>query len=63
MTRFGMRPEDFQELAQLMRDAIVEQKNIKQEVIRLRQRFIKMNYFFIGDEFENALSQMIRSLS
>jgi len=63
MTRFGMRPEDFQEVAQLMRDAIVEQKNIKQEVIRLRQRFIKMNYFFIGDEFENALSQMIRSLS
>ena len=62
MTRFGMRLEGFHKLAQLMRDAIVEQKNIKQEVIGLRQRFIKMNYFFTGNEFENALGQMIRSL-
>ena len=63
MTRFGMGPEDFQELAQLMRDVIVDHKNVKQEVIRLRQRFLKMNYCFTGDEFENSLDRMIRTLS
>ena len=60
---FGMKPEDFQELAQQMRDVIVDQKEIKQEVIRLRQRFLQMKYCFAGDEFEKCLSRLMHTLS
>lgn len=63
MTRFGMEVEDFQELAQLMRDVIIDQKEVKQEVIRLRQRFLQMKYCFAGDEFETYLDRMMRTLS
>jgi aminomethyltransferase len=63
MTRFGMNVEDFQELAQLMHDIIIDQKEVKQEVIRLRQRFLQMKYCFAGDDFETYLDRMIRTLS
>lgn len=63
MTRFGMEPEDFQELAQLMRDVIVDNQNVKQEIIRLRQRFLQMRYCFATAQFEDYLSRIARSLS
>jgi aminomethyltransferase len=63
MTRFGMMPEDFQELAQLIRDVIIDQKDVKQEIIRLRQRFLQMKYCFAGDDFETYLDRMMRTLS
>ena len=63
MTRFGMKMEDFQELAQLMRDVIIDHKEVKQEVIRLRQRFLQMKYCFAGDDFETYLDRMMRTLS
>jgi aminomethyltransferase len=62
MTRFGMEPEDFQELAQLMRDVIVDAKAVKQEIIRLRQRFLRLRYCFADAQFEEYLNQMTRNL-
>ena len=62
MTRFGMTATDFAELAQLMADVILENKNVKKDVIGLRQRFLEMQYCFSGDEFdelEQRLHQLI----
>jgi len=58
MTRFGMGPEDFGELAELIRDVIVDQSTVKPRVAELRKRFLEMKYCFTADEFEKRLGEL-----
>ena len=58
MTRFGMGPKDFHQLAQLMRDVVMDDKSVKEEVSRLRKQFLEMEYCFKADAFEDQLRQM-----
>jgi len=44
MTRFGMKEKDFAELAGLMADAILKNRLVKDEISRLRSRFLQMQY-------------------
>jgi aminomethyltransferase len=53
MTRFGMQAADFAELAQLMADVILKNKNVKRDVMDFRKRFLEMRYCFCGDEFDD----------
>ncbi len=55
MTRFGMGTEDFQQLAQLMADVILNGKDVKEEVRVFRQRFLEMQYCFAGDQFDDLV--------
>ena len=62
MTRFGMEAADFGDLAQLMANVILKNKNVKKGVKDLRNRFLEMQYCFSGDEFdelEQKLHQLI----
>ena len=52
MTRFGMEAADFADLAQLMADVILRDKNVKKDVVEFRKRFLEMQYCFSGDEFD-----------
>ena len=52
MTRFGMTATDFAELARLMADVILKNKNVKKDVADFRKRFLEMQYCFSGDEFD-----------
>jgi aminomethyltransferase len=61
MTRFGMAAADFAELAQLMADVILKNKNVKKDVMDLRKRFADMQYCFKGDEFDE-LEQKLHQL-
>ena len=58
MTRFGMGPADFGELAELIRDVIADQATVKPRVADLRKRFLEMNYCFTEDEFGNRLREL-----
>ncbi len=58
MTRFGMAPEDFGELAELIRDVIVDQSTVKPQVAALRKRFLEMKYCFTEDEFGQRLHEL-----
>jgi aminomethyltransferase len=58
MTRFGMQGRDFEELAQLMVDLIRHGRTIKEAVIRLRQRFLDLQYCFSGPEAEELLEAL-----
>lgn len=58
MTRFGMTEKDFGELAQLMADVILRQKNVKQEVRAFRRRFLDMQYCFCAEEFEDLIQKL-----
>ncbi len=58
MTRFGMTEKDFPELAQLMGDVILRQKQVKDEVKAFRQRFSDMQYCFSGGEFDALIKRV-----
>jgi aminomethyltransferase len=58
MTRFGMTEKDFPELAQLMGDVILRQKQVKDEVKAFRQSFSDMQYCFSGGEFDALIKRV-----
>ena len=58
MTRFGMRENDFKQLAHYMADVIFRDSNVKQEISSLRKRFLDMQYCFAGGEFEDLMQTL-----
>ncbi len=58
MTRFGMQPADFAELAQLMADCILKGAPVKDAAIRLRRRFLEMRYCFTGGEADEMMAKL-----
>ncbi|MFO7715160.1 glycine cleavage system aminomethyltransferase GcvT [Desulfosarcina sp.] len=62
MTRFGMQAQGFQQLAQLIRDVVMEDKRVKEEVSRLRQQFLELRYCFNTDVFADQIRQMMEML-
>ncbi|MDJ0624052.1 MAG: glycine cleavage system aminomethyltransferase GcvT [Desulfocapsaceae bacterium] len=62
MTRFGMTEPDFQELAQLMADVILDGKLVKEAVTRLRSRFLDMQFCFQPEEFDGLLAELSKLL-
>ncbi len=62
MTRFGMEAQGFEVLAQLMREVVTDDKNVKEEVSRLRQQFLELEYCFKSDAFEDQIKEMMEML-
>ena len=58
MTRFGFGPEQFDRLAELMADCILRDKDVSEDVSRLRAGFTEMQYCFRGAEFDAALEAL-----
>jgi aminomethyltransferase len=58
MTRFGMEAADFGELAEFIRDVIVERATVKPRVAGFRKRFLELKYCFTSDEFEERLQTL-----
>lgn len=44
MTRFGMKENDFEEIAELIADCVKRNINVKDKVIKFRKRFLSMQY-------------------
>jgi len=63
MTRFGMGPQDFEQLAQLMRDVVLDNKMVKEEVSRLREQYLEIGYCFKADAFEDQIKQMMELIA
>ena len=63
MTRFGMGPQGFQQLAQLMRDVIMDAKDVKEAVSRFRQQYLEMTYCFKADAFEDQMKEMMKLIA
>ena len=60
MTRFGMETEDFGELAQLIRDVVVDRADVRNQVSSLRKRFLEMRYCFSSDDLEERIQKLHR---
>jgi aminomethyltransferase len=62
MTRFGMEPGDFPELAQFMHDVIIRGRPVKDEVKAFRKRFQDMKYCFSGEEYSDLIETLYRTI-
>jgi aminomethyltransferase len=60
MTRFGMSEADFRPLAHLIRQVVMEGKEVREEVVRLRGRFQELSFCFSTPEFESRLQELSR---
>jgi glycine/serine hydroxymethyltransferase len=63
MTRFGMQEADVAELAQLIRDAVVDDAPIADKVVALRGRFTELRYCFGPGEYPELVERLSRLLS
>lgn len=62
MTRFGMTADDFDQVAQLMHDVIVNGKTVQEEVMRLRERFLTLQYCFSDHQLDTSLEKIFSLL-
>ena len=58
MTRFGMDEAAFQELAGLIRDAILDRSDVRGAVRALRQRFLELHYCFREEAFDGLVQEL-----
>ena len=58
MTRFGMGPAEFAQVARLMAAVVLEGRGVAAEVRALREPFTEMGYCFKGPEFEPLLRRL-----
>jgi aminomethyltransferase len=62
MTRFGMTADDFGQVAQLMHDVIEKGITVREEVVRLRERFLTMQYCFTDQQLDASLEKIFALL-
>ncbi|MBA7683933.1 Fluorothreonine transaldolase [subsurface metagenome] len=62
MTRFGMKEEDFRELAEYLAAVILDEKDVSQKVSSFRERFTKMQYCLPEEQARPLVDELIDSL-
>lgn len=62
MTRFGMKEEDFDELSDLVADVVIKRQKAKEEVRKLRERFLQMKFCLSPEEAHPIASRIIKSI-
>jgi aminomethyltransferase len=58
MTRFGMGPDDFAEVAELMKAVAVDGKRVRDEVDTLRSRYVDLQYCFSTAQYRTELDRL-----
>jgi glycine/serine hydroxymethyltransferase len=62
MTRFGMKEKDFEQLAEYMADCIKSNKNVKDEIRKLRQKYLTMQYCLPVDKSLPLAAKVLSSI-
>jgi len=62
MTRFGMKAEDFERLADWMHAVVAEGRSVRAEVTAFREAFLEMQYCFSGPECDRLVERLRRLL-
>ena len=62
MTRFGMKEDDFEELAEYMSRVILQDRPVAKEVSQFRKRFTEMRYCLSVEEAAPLVNQLIGCL-
>lgn len=62
MTRFGMKEKDFDELARLIADVVIHDKNVGDKVKKFRQNFMEMKFCLPPKEAVPLASKILKSV-
>ena len=62
MTRFGMKEDDFNTLAQYIVDVIIENEDVKEKVKKFREQFSRMQYCLKAEEAAPLLAKIFASI-
>ena len=54
MTRFGMGEQEMDHIAKLIKECIIDNKPVKEEVNRFRSQYRKVHYSYDENNQENA---------
>lgn len=60
MTRFGMGEADFENVARLMADVILHEKDVREETVKLREGFLNMRYCFEEKALDDLMEELHR---
>ena len=58
MTRFGMQKDDFRILAELIKEVVMNDADVKDQVKSLRKSFDELQFCFRGDEYAGVLQKL-----
>ncbi len=58
MTRFGMKEQDFEEIAEMMHEVIVMNRKVRERVNEYRRRFLDMHYCFGPNELQDGFDRL-----
>jgi glycine/serine hydroxymethyltransferase len=61
MTRFGMKEEDFDRLAEFLADVVIRKKQVKDDVKKYRQDFLEMSYCLPAKDAVPLAARIIHS--
>jgi len=62
MTRFGMKEEDFGELAEYMSQVILHNRSVAKEIAQFRKRFAEMKYCLPEEEATSLVNQLFDAM-
>ncbi len=63
MTRFGMKEEDFDGLAEFIADVVMKNRSVKEDVKAYRQRFLEMKYCLSSEQAIPIAAKILKSIS
>ncbi|MGD9346621.1 MAG: hypothetical protein PVH84_12205 [Candidatus Aminicenantes bacterium] len=63
MTRFGMKEEDFNELAEFIADVVIEKRDVRDRAKDYRQQFLEMKYCLSSDQAIPIAAKILASIS
>jgi hypothetical protein len=58
MTRFGMQKNDFCILAELIKEVVADNADVRDQVKSLRKSFSELQFCFHGDEYADVLQAL-----
>jgi glycine/serine hydroxymethyltransferase len=59
MTRFGMKEEDFGELAGYMSEVILHNRSVAKEIAQFRKRFTEMKYCLPEEDAASLVERLL----
>ncbi len=60
MTRFGFGPAEFDRLAQIMADCILRGREVREDIVRLREGYTAMKFCFDDEQISEALEGLAK---
>ncbi len=62
MTRFGMKENDFAQLAEYMSQVILHDRSVAKEIVQFRKRFTEMKYCLSETEAASLVNQLVEAI-